>query len=126
MAGDRMKAASISFKYLRTDSTDKAKRIFLRFFEEIRRIGEIELKLFNSYPSFYAGRRLVGVQLLKDQVKLHLTMEDAENADSSEELHGSIHPHKGREKWAFIYITKEQQVEPALMVIKKAYYKRKL
>ena len=124
-AGDRMKGTPI-YKYLSKISTEKARRIFRRFWEEIPKIGEIELKPFDSYPSFYAGRRLVGVQPLKDQVKLHLTMEDAKYADSSKELRGAMRPHKGREEWAFIYIAKEKQVEPALTVIRKAYCKRNL
>ena len=99
-----MEYYSIPSKYLRRGSTDKTRRIFLRFFEEIPKIGDIELKPFDSYPSFYAGCRLVGVQLLKDQVKMHLTIEDAEYAYSLEKLRSSILPHEGREEWAFIYI----------------------
>lgn len=107
------------------DSTDKVRRIFQRFLEEIPQFGEIELKTFDKYPSYYFGRRLVGVECQKYRVKLHLNAEDAKYADKFEELRGSMYLQRGREEWAFIDIVNEKQVEPALEVIRSAYHKRR-
>jgi len=121
-----MEESTVFEKYRRTNSTDQAWQIFQRFIEEIPKIGNIELKPFDTYPSFYAESILVGVQLLKEQVKLHLTMEDARKGYSFEELKNSIQPHKEREEWAYIYIKREPQVKAALNVIRKAYSNRRL
>ena len=106
-------------------STKEVKRIFRRFLEEIPKFGEIKIRSFKSYPSFYVEHRLVGVECQKSRVKLHLASEDARYATKFDELRGSIYPQKGREEWTFIYIVNEPQVKYALEVIKKAYQNRK-
>lgn len=105
-------------------SRDEVREAFQRLIQGLQALHSVELRTFSSYPSFYIVDRLVGVQCLRNKVKVHLTSEDANYAYELEELKGCVYPHKGRPEWAYLDVFSQRQVEPVLNVIRRAYDRR--